>query len=240
MAIKTAIVEKQLSPNTHSHPPTAPPLQSGDRLTRYGFERRYRAMPQLKKAELIEGVVFMPSPVSIDHSEPHGQLITWLGVYQAATPEVKFYDNTTVRLDANNEVQPDALLCLETAFGGRCRITADRYLAGAPELIIEIAASSAAYDLHDKMHVYQRNGVQEYLVWQIYEGNLTWFRLTEEGEYLAVTPDKAGLIHSQIFPGLVLNVTALLEKDLARVLADLQQGLAVGDHQAFVERLRDG
>ena len=39
------------------------PLENGDRLTRAEFERRYAAMPRLKKAELIEGIVYVPSPV---------------------------------------------------------------------------------------------------------------------------------------------------------------------------------
>src|SRR5438445_7444659 len=93
-------------------PPVAiPPLVDGDRLTRAEFERRYEAMPHVKKAELIEGVVFMPSPVRLDHhGNPHADLITWLGVYRALTPGIRVSDNTTVRLDMDNEPQPDGLL----------------------------------------------------------------------------------------------------------------------------------
>jgi len=129
-----------------------PPLESGDRLTRHEFERRYHAMPHVKKAELIEGVVYIPSPVHFeDHAEPHSWAVTWLGVYCAATPGVKLGDNATVRLDLDNEVQPDALLRLEPAAGGRSRISYDDYVKDAPELIVEIAANSASYDLHDKL-----------------------------------------------------------------------------------------
>jgi Uma2 family endonuclease len=215
-----------------------PPLQSGDRLTRYEFERRYQAMPHLKKAELIEGVVYMPSPVSIDHSRPHGQIITWLGVYQASTPGVEFDDNVTVRLDLDNEVQPDGLLRLDAGLGGNCQITADRYLAGPPELIVEVAVSSAAYDLYDKLRVYRRNGVQEYIVWQIYDKQLDWFRLNEEGEYIPLEPDESGVIRSQVFPGLNLKATSLLEGNLADVLAELQEGVDSAEHKAFVEGLK--
>jgi Uma2 family endonuclease len=214
-----------------------PPLENGDRLTRREFERRYAAQPRLKKAELIEGEVYMSSPVHLEgHAEPHSQVITWLGVYQAATPSVRLADNATVYLDEDNEVQPDALLRIASTTQRRARVSADDYLDGAPELAVEIAASSATIDLTSKLKVYRRNGVQEYIVWPVYDGILHWFQL-REGEYVPLAPDEAGLIHSQVFPGLWLNVKALLAGDLATVLADLQKGLATAEHAAFVERL---
>jgi Uma2 family endonuclease len=148
---------------------------------------------------------------------------------------VDFGDNATVRLDADNEVQPDALLRL--ASGGTSRISADDYVESAPELIVEIAASSTSIDLHDKLKVYRRNGVQEYLVWQVYDRRVDWFHLSE-GEYVPLMPDEAGVIRSQAFPGLALNVVKLLEGDLAGVLSDLQKGLGTTRHVAFVERLK--
>lgn len=133
-----------------------PPLENGDRLTRLEFERRYEAMPGLNKAELIEGVVYMPSAVRVkNHGAPHGQIISWVGVYCAATSGLEFADNTTLRLDTHNEPQPDVALWLPEAAGGRARISEDDYLEGAPEMIVEIA-SSAAYDLHEKLNVYRR------------------------------------------------------------------------------------
>ena len=149
-----------------------PPLESGDRLTRAEFERRYAAMPNLKKAELIEGVVYVASPLrALAHGKPHADVMAWLGVYSAATPGIGAYDTATVRLDADNEPQPDAVLRIEQ--GGQSSISEDDYIEGAPELIVEIAASSASYDLHDKLHVYRRNGVQEYM-----SGAPTVIRLT--------------------------------------------------------------
>jgi len=214
-----------------------PPLESGDRLTRYEFEHRYQAMPYIKKAELIEGVVYVASPVRMaNHGRPHAALVGWLMVYKAATPGVDLGDNATVRLDADNEPQPDALLRIEPEVGGNSRISDDDYVEGVPELIAEIAASSASYDLNDKLNAYRRNGVQEYIVWQIYENRLDWFSL-QEGRYVPLEPDGVGVIRSQIFPGLWLAVNALREGDLAEVLAVLQQGLQTAEHQAFVEHL---
>jgi Uma2 family endonuclease len=215
----------------------APPLYPGDRLSRAEFERRYEAHPEVKRAELIEGVVYMPSPVRIEqHSEPHGWLVTWLGVYCAATPGVRLGDNATVRLDFENEPQPDALLRLDPAQGGKSRITADDYLEGPPELVVEIAASSAAYDLHDKKRVYQRNGVSEYLAIQVYEQRVDWFIL-RESVYQPLTPDGAGVLRSEVFPGLWLQPSALWSSDLAALLATLQVGLASPEHAVFVARL---
>ncbi|MBP7961692.1 MAG: Uma2 family endonuclease [Caldilineaceae bacterium] len=213
-------------------------LTPGDRLTRYEFERRYDAMPDLKKAELIEGVVYMPSPVRYDvHGQPHAQIMGWLFVYSTATPGTGIGDNTSVRLDLENEPQPDALLRLERGAGGASTIGADGYVAGPPELIVEIAASSASYDLHDKLRVYQRHGVQEYGVWRIYEGQIDWLSL-HQGRYEPLPADEAGVVRSLVFPGLWLDVPALLAGELAQVLATLQAGLASPQHAAFVQAVQ--
>lgn len=211
-----------------------PPLESGDRLTRAEFERRYEATPEKFKAELIEGVVYVASPVRVFHGTPHAALIGWLTVYWAATPGVSVADNTTTRLDMDNEPQPDALLRIET--GGSSTISDDGYIEGAPELIAEIAASSAAIDLGAKQNAYRRNGVQEYLVWQTFENRLSWFRLQDE-EFVLVEPDADGIIRSRVFPGLWLAMPALLEGNIAEVLNVLHQGLADPSHQAFVQQL---
>lgn len=217
-----------------------PPLTSGDRLTRREFERRYAATPEKFKAELIEGVVYVASPVRfMSHGAPHLQLATWLGTYCALTPLVTMADNATVRLDPFNEVQPDAFLRVDPTAGRRSRITDDDYIEGAPELIVEVAASSATYDLREKKTVYQRNGVREYIVWQIYERRLDWFALQED-EYEQLLPDVDKIMRSQVFPGLDLNVAALLDGDLAQVLATVQAGVQTAEHAAFVERLRTG
>ncbi|HLC34531.1 MAG TPA: Uma2 family endonuclease, partial [Anaerolineales bacterium] len=212
------------------------PLENGDRLTRAEFERRYAAMPHLKKAELVEGEVIMPSPTRLkSHSKPHGDMATWLGVYCASTPGVELADNATVRLDADNEVQPDLLLRLER--GGKTRVSDDDFVEGPPEFIVEIAASSASYDRHAKLNIYRRTGVQEYVIWQVHDRKVEWFEL-REGAYAALNPDEAGVFHSRVFPGLWLNAAPLLENRLAEVLAELQRGLTSEEHHAFAARLK--
>lgn len=214
---------------------TIPPLENGDKLTRHEFERRYHAMPNLKKAELIEGVVYVASPVRAkQHGKPHARIMGWLIAYEAATPGVEALDNTTVLLDTDNEPQPDALLRIET--GGQSRINKDDYVEGAPELIVEIAASSASYDLYEKLKVYRRNQVQEYLIWRVYDHQFDWFRL-QQGEYIQLQANADNIICSQIFPGLWLDKIALLGGDLGTVLAVLQQGLASPEHENFISRL---
>ena len=213
-------------------------LNSGDRLSRTEFERRYHAHPEIKKAELIEGVVYVPSPIRYEnHANPHFAIMGWLAVYSAATPGVKGGDNATLRLDFENEPQPDALLRLEPAVGGQSSVTEDDYLEGAPELIVEIAASSVSYDMHDKRRAYARNGVQEYLVIQMYEQKMAWFVL-REGVYELLEPDEEGILRSDVFPGLRLNVNAFWAGDLAAMLATLQQGVDSSAHAAFVEQLK--
>lgn len=223
---------------THDRPPATrvPPLESGDHLSRAEFERRYEAMPDLKKAELIEGVVYVGSPVRVVHGQPHASVVTWLGVYAAATSGVELADNTTVRLDFDNEPQPDALLRLEPAAGGRSRTSDDGYVEGPPELIVEVAASSVSIDRHTKLRTYQRNGIGEYVIWQVLDRHLEWLAL-EKGVYVPLAPDARGVVHGRLFPGLRLAVPSLLEGDLAAVIAEQQVGLATAEHQAFVAAL---
>lgn len=214
-----------------------PPLESGDRLTRHEFERRYNAMPHLKKAELIEGVVYVPAALRFrSHGQPHGDLITWLGVYKTFTPNTALGDNPTVRLDLDNDPQPDAVLLIEASAGGQARLSEDDYVEGAPELVAEVAASSASIDLGDKKRAYRRNGVQEYIVWQVFEHKLDWFCL-QAGDYVSLQSDEQGIIRSQIFPGLWLAVLALLNGEMKQVLAVLQWGINSEAHQRFVEEL---
>ncbi len=218
--------------------PELPPLQSGDHLSRAEFEQRYEAHPEIKKAELIEGVVYVATPVRFEqHGRPHSDVITWLGVYRASTPGVLVGDNATLRVDEENEPQPDAMVRLDPSLGGRSRIDEDDYVVGAPELIVEIAASSAAIDLHKKLKLYRRIEVQEYVAVQIYEQQVDWFVL-REGTYEQLEPDEAGVLHSRVFPGLWLVPAALLSGDLATVLKVVQEGLASAEYAEFVEQLR--
>ncbi|NJL55101.1 Uma2 family endonuclease [bacterium] len=214
-----------------------PMLESGDRLTRSEFECRYIAATHIRKAELIEGVVYVASPLRfIPHAQPHSCLVTWLGTYAAFTPGTLTGVEPTVRLDLDNEPQPDIVLFLDETVGGQARLTADGYLEGVPELVVEIAASSAAIDLGAKKQVYRRNGVSEYIVWQSFEGKLDWFQLVEE-EYRAIAPDSDNILRSRIFPGLWLDLEALENNKVAQVLQALQAGLNSPKHTAFINQL---
>ncbi len=231
---------QRVMPNTEGAPAAGsngggrPPLHSGDRLTRLEFERRYEANPDLK-AELLEGVVVVSSPVRVRvHGLPHSAIMAWLGAYWAATPGVVVNDNTTLRLDRENVLQPDACLWVESS--GRAWVDRDDYLSGAPELVVEIAASSAAHDLHDKLRVYRRNGVQEYLVLVAYEREVRWFNW-QTGEDREITPDDDGVLRSLLFPGLWLDPVRFWEGDIAGLLALLQQGLATRETAGPMESI---
>lgn len=215
-----------------------PELCAGDRLTRTEFEHRYAAMPHCKKAELIEGTVYMPSPVNQRrHGGPHLRLAAWLGDYLIRTPGLDGGDNSTVRLDLENEPQPDLHLRIPEEHGGQSTIGADGYIEGPPELAVEIAASSFSYDLHDKLRAYQRNGVQEYLVWRVDDGAVDWFAM-RGGRYQQIAADDEGVLRSDVLPGLWLDVEALLAGDLVRVRAVLDRGIGSAEHAELCARLR--
>lgn len=213
-------------------------LEPGDRLTRTEFEKRYDAMSDDVKAELIEGVVYMPSPVRLErHGRPTRHLSTWLGTYEAATPGVIGADNASIRLDMDNEPQPDGILLIDPNYGGQVRISDDDYVEGGPELAAGVTSSSVSYDLGGKLHAFRRNGVREYLVWRVLDQQVDWFVL-REGRYDLLSADSAGRYKSTVFPGLWLDTHALLRADLARVLYVLQEGIATAEHAAFVDLLR--
>lgn len=216
---------------------TIPPLENGDRLNRYEFERRYNSRPNHKKAELIEGIVYMAAALRFkSHGQPHGWIIGWLGNYAAMTPSVALGVEPTVRLDVDNEPQPDAVLLIMPEAGGQAQISDDDYIEGAPELIVEIAASSVAIDLHAKKQAYRRNGVKEYIVWQVLDQKISWFYL-EKGEYVDLIADSDGILQSRVFPGLWLAVNQLLAGNMQGVFAVLQEGVQSPEHGEFMEKL---
>ena len=182
-----------------------PPLEPGDRLTRDEFERRYEAMPQGIKAELLEGVVHMPSPTRFRrHGRPHSHLIPWLGHYESGTPGVEAGDNSTPRLDIDNEPQPDAVLLIDPTCGGQTHISADDYIEDAPECVAEVATNSVSIDLHTKFEVYQRSGVHEYLVWRMLEQAIDWFVLRgRQYERLCQMCKESSAVKSSLVCGLI-------------------------------------
>jgi Uma2 family endonuclease len=213
-----------------------PPLEQGDKLSRAEFERRYEAMPNLKKAELIEGVVHLPSPVRLHrHGRPQAYLMHWLVDYEFATPGTFVGDNTSVRLDMANGPQPDAVLLIDPDKGGQARLSND-YVEDAPELVAEVASSSVSYDLNTKLEIYRRNGVREYLVWRLRDRRVDWFVLRKQ-KYARLALDKAGWYRSKAFPGLWLDPAALVRCDLTTFSAALQRGLASPEHARFVAKL---
>ena len=181
-------------------PDPIPPLRDGDRLTRAEFERRYHAMPHVKKAELLDGVVYMPPfPVSDSHSGSHFDLIGWMSMYRFATPGVVGGDNGTIRLDLDSEPQPDAFLRLLASHGGQCRIGHDGYVEGAPELVGEVGVSSVPIDLNVKLPLYRRNGVREVILWRVLDREIDWFVL--RGDHYDRLPLGADAIcRSEVLP----------------------------------------
>jgi len=211
-----------------------PLLEPGDRLSRDEFERRYERT-EIKKAELIERTVYMPSPVRAQsHAGPQSLLAAWLVLYASETPGVASFDNPTVRLDLDNEPQPDLVLMKLPGKGGQARLSADDYIEGAPEFIAEIVGSSRAYDLHQKKSAYRRSGVREYLAWITGENRLIWWEI-RDGEYHEIKPESDGLLKSGIFKGLWLDTAALLRGDMRAVLAALRGGLDCAEHAAFLQ-----
>jgi len=215
---------------------TVPELRDGDRLSVAEFERRCHASPQIRKAELIEGVVYVAPSVTDDHGPAHSTLDHWFGYYQLGTPHLTCSSDGTVRLDAANQFQPDLHLRIAPGYGGQATRSVDRYVEGAPELVAEIAVTTAARDLKEKLEVYRRNGAREYIVWRVWDRAIDWFVL-HDGRYDRLPLGEDGLYRSEVFPGLWLDPDALLRGDHPALFRAVQLGLATPEHAAFVEEL---
>jgi Uma2 family endonuclease len=213
------------------------PLQPGDHLDQKTFHARYAAMPEHVRAELIGGVVYMPSPLKARHGRIHQVLNNWLTNYRMATPGTDVFDNTTTILGEQSEPQPDAYLTILPECGGQTREDDDGYVTGAPEFVAEVADSSASIDLHAKRRDYEQAGVREYLVLVLRQNRIVWFVRGDEG-FTPLAPGDDGVYRSPLFGGLWLDADALLRGDMVRVNEVLQQGLASPEHAAFVDRLR--
>jgi Uma2 family endonuclease len=219
-------------------PKTLPPLVAGQHLDQPTFHDRYEAMPPETRAELVDGVVYMPSPLGYDHCEEDSDFGGWLFYYKVFTPGVCSPLNATVKLYAKGEPQPDCQLFIPVELGGQVRIDEDRYVTGAPELIAEISRSSRHFDLTKKKDDYERAGVREYVVVELDPDRIHWFiRRGDRFEELFAGPD--GIYRSEVFPGLWLDPVALYAEDRMRLIRVLEQGLATPEHAAFAARLAE-
>ena len=214
-----------------------PRVEAGDHLDQATYHERYKAMPPGFRAELIGGVVIVLSPLLPEHGECHALVIGWLINYSIATPGTRVRDNATAILGPTSEPQPDAALIIDPGYGGQTGIAADGYATGAPELIVEVASSSASIDLHAKRRDYEQAGVLEYVVVILRQRVVRWFIL-QAGTYHAVTAGLDGIFTSTVFPGLWLDTEALLQLNGSMVMDTLHRGLASPEHAAFVQQLQ--
>jgi Uma2 family endonuclease len=214
---------------------SAPPLVEGQRLDQPTFHDRYEAMPPGTRAELIGGVVFMPSPLGPDHGRAHVPALVWLSYYEEKTPGVEVLDNTSTALGPRSEPQPDIQLRVLPEYGGRTQ-TDRRFVRGVPELVVEVSHTTRYNDLGPKFDDYERAGVLEYVVRALEPDEVIWHVL-QEGRLVAVPPDGDGLYRSRAFPGLWLDPQALLARDTRRLREVIDLGVAAPDHAAFVARL---
>lgn len=213
-----------------------PRLETGDHLDQPTFHRLYEAMRDDVRAELIEGVVIVPSPTRHDHSSIGSLLNGWLVIYRLATPGVDSLDNGTVLLPPTAEPQPDSAMIIKPEWGGQTRLEGG-YVSGAPELVLEVAYSSVSYDLHSKYHMYEKDGVQEYVVAVLGAEEIRWF-VFEEGRFIPMMPGDDGIFRSRVLPGLWLDAPALWVEDGTKFSETIQRGLASAEHAAFIEKLR--
>ncbi|HEY7327933.1 MAG TPA: Uma2 family endonuclease [Gemmataceae bacterium] len=213
-----------------------PPLENGDRLDQKTFHARYEAMPEHCRAELIGGIVYMPSPQKIPHSKAQQLVVRWLDEYAEATPGTEALLNNTQILGPDSEPEPDACLFVTPEFGGRVYADKNDYLHGAPELIVEVSSSTESIDLHLKKQDYQQAGVSEYVVLALRMQQVFWF-IRQRGKYKEAPLPADGIFRSRVFPGLWLDAESMLRCHRQGVLAALKDGLATPEHAAFVAKL---
>ncbi len=214
-----------------------PRLEAGDCLSQITFHERYEAMPSHFRAELIGGMVIVPSPLSSEHGQYHALMVGWLTHYWGATPGVRAQDNATTILGDASEPQPDGALLIDREHGGRTALSDSGYTVGPPELIVEVASSSESIDLNAKRRDYEHAGVLEYVVVVIRQQAVRWFVLQNRA-YQEMQADADGILKSRVFPGLWLRQDALCRLDVSQVMLTLNQGLATPEHATFVQQLQ--
>ena len=212
--------------------PKSPPLEAGQCLDRATFHARYEAMPPGTRAELIGGVVYMASPLSLSHGDLDSLMTYWLRHYRRSTPGVQALSNASVLLDDRGEPQPDVLLRILPECGGQSR-NEGQYVGGAPEMIVEVARSSRKIDLGPKFEDYRRAGVREYLVVAIDPDEVSWF-VRRDDRLVPLPPGPDGVFRSEVFPGLWLDPGPLYKDDMDPLIATLDRGLATPEHAGFV------
>ncbi|HTU88470.1 MAG TPA: Uma2 family endonuclease [Gemmataceae bacterium] len=213
-----------------------PSLENGDRLDQPTFHARYEAMPEDCRAQLIGGIVYMPSPRKLSHGETQSLVVRWLDEYAEATPGTEALLNNTQILGPDSEPEPDACLFIAPEYGGRVYADEDDYLHGAPELIVEVSSSTESIDLHRKKQDYQKAGVREYIVLALRMQKVFWF-VRQRGKYKETPLPADGIFRSRTFPGLWLDAEAMLRCHRRGVLAVLKEGLAGPEHAAFASKL---
>ena len=216
-------------------PKTLPPLVAGEHLDQPTFHERYEAMPDGAWAELVGGVVYMPSPVRNEHGDFDDDVSYWYGHYKRFTKGLRSGKNSTVILDEIGETQPDGHLRIPEDLGGQTRIERG-FIVGSPELVVEIARSSRHFDLNEKRSDYERARVQEYLVIELDPNRIHWFK-RQGDHFVELAPGADGISRSEVFPGLWLDPEALFAQDLDRLIEVLEAGLATPEHARFAAKL---
>ncbi|HEX4053457.1 MAG TPA: Uma2 family endonuclease [Tepidisphaeraceae bacterium] len=217
-----------------NHRRAARELHSGDKMPRAEFHRIYEQMPEDFKAELIGGIVYVASPLGIEHGANHLPLGSVLFAFEGATPGVQSGDNATIILGEDSEPQPDLFLRIKPEYGGQSSTTTRNFVEGPPELVAEIAYSGHSLDLHAKRRDYARYGVLEYLVLSLKEQQLKWFDLSKDRE---LNSDREGICRIHAFPGLWIHVDALLQRNHQLLMSTLKSGLESPEHTRFVQKL---
>jgi Uma2 family endonuclease len=216
--------------------PFVAPFENGDHMDQKTFHRLYMQTPEGFKAELVGGIVYVASPTTHRHGRPHARVVIWLGGYVDATPGTDVLDNTTNVLAEDSEPQPDACLLVAPEYGGQTSEDEKGYVVGPPELVVEVALSSAAIDLHAKRRDYERAGVREYVIALVETEQVVWYGRGRKG-FAELTPGPDGVLRSRVYPGLWLDPAALFERSPRRLLATLRGGLSSEEHAAFVAKL---
>jgi Putative restriction endonuclease len=215
-----------------------PRLVNGERLDQPTFHALYEATPPSTRAELINGVVFMPDPFGVEHARAIMPVTVWLAYYAEQVPILDAMRNVTTILGWKCELQPDLALVIPDEFGGQTQSDTD-WLRGPPELVAEVADETRYVDLGPKLEDYEGAGVWEYVVRALKPDTVYWF-VRRGGRFVELAPGPDGIYRSEIFPGLWLDAEALIRGDRRRLREVIDLGCATPEHAAFAARLAAG
>lgn len=177
------------------------PIRLEQRAGPHSFEEFCRIVREDQKADLINGVIYMPSPENTDDNELFIWLVTLMNLFVRRKKLGQIYGSRVAfRLAEKHGPEPDIAFVRTENME---RVTRGG-VEGPADLAIEIVSpDSVERDYYLKRELYELYRIPEYWIIDEMDQTVTLLRL-KQAKYREVRPQK-GEMHSQVLTGFWLR-----------------------------------